>query len=135
MTVSQSVSVILNSMLSRVTPALLISTVGGPSSAAIRSTAASTCVGVADVGAHGQRPATGGLDRLDGALGRRLVQVEHGDGEPVLRPAGGRSRRRCRGPRRSRWPRGPLVASLMDVSSLTSGACVAHRRPTPYGRA
>src|SRR4051794_40294910 len=43
MTVSQSSSLILNSMLSRVTPALLISTVGAPSSAAIRSTAAWTC--------------------------------------------------------------------------------------------
>jgi hypothetical protein len=42
MTVSQSSSVILNSMLSRVTPALLISTVGAPSSAATRATAAST---------------------------------------------------------------------------------------------
>src|SRR4051794_7797197 len=42
MTTSQSVSVILNSMLSRVTPALLISTVGAPSSAATRSTAACT---------------------------------------------------------------------------------------------
>src|SRR5690348_15961129 len=43
MTVSQSDSVILNSMLSRVTPALLTSTVGPPSSAAMRSTAAVTC--------------------------------------------------------------------------------------------
>src|SRR4051794_33676262 len=42
-TVSQSDSLILNSMLSRVTPALLTSTVGPPSSAAIRSTAAVTC--------------------------------------------------------------------------------------------
>src|SRR3954471_1527085 len=42
MTVSQSASVILNSMLSRVTPALLISTVGPPSSVATRSTAAET---------------------------------------------------------------------------------------------
>ena len=85
MTMSQSVSVILNSMLSRVTPALLTSTVGAPSSAATRSTAASHLLGVADVGTDGQRLAAGGLDRLDGALGRRLVEVEHGDGEPVLR--------------------------------------------------
>src|SRR3954447_17424136 len=45
MTMSQSVSVILNSMLSRVTPALFTSTVGPPSSAATRSTAACTCSG------------------------------------------------------------------------------------------
>ena len=43
MTVSQSSSDILNSRLSRVTPALFTSTVGGPSSAATRATAASTC--------------------------------------------------------------------------------------------
>ena len=42
MTVSQSSSVILNSRLSRSTPALLTSTAGGPSSAATRSTAAAT---------------------------------------------------------------------------------------------
>src|ERR1700691_2271472 len=41
-TVSQSSSVILNSRLSRITPALLTSTVGPPSSLATRSTAAST---------------------------------------------------------------------------------------------
>src|SRR5579859_5038518 len=41
-TVSQSSSVILNSRLSRITPALLTSTVGAPSSPATRSTAAST---------------------------------------------------------------------------------------------
>jgi hypothetical protein len=47
-------------------------------------------LGVADVGADGQRPAAGGLDRLDGALGVGLVEVEHGDGEPVLgQPLGG----------------------------------------------
>src|SRR4051795_2572074 len=43
MTRSQSASVILNSRLSRVTPALLTSTTGGPSSSAIRSTATWTC--------------------------------------------------------------------------------------------
>src|SRR4051812_19206090 len=43
MTMSQSDSDILKSMLSRVTPALLTSTVGPPSSAATRSTAALTC--------------------------------------------------------------------------------------------
>src|SRR2546429_262465 len=42
MTVSQSSSVILNSRLSRITPALFTSTVGSPSSAATRSTAART---------------------------------------------------------------------------------------------
>src|SRR5271170_4810738 len=41
-TVSQSSSVILNSRLSRITPALLTSTVGAPSSLATRSTATST---------------------------------------------------------------------------------------------
>src|ERR1700691_5315083 len=41
-TVSQSSSVILNSRLSRITPALLTSTVGPPNSLATRSTAAST---------------------------------------------------------------------------------------------
>src|SRR5271154_2770393 len=41
-TVSQSSSVILNSRLSRITPALLTSTVGSPSSAATPSTAALT---------------------------------------------------------------------------------------------
>src|SRR5579871_420402 len=41
-TVSQSSSVILNSRLSRITPALLTSTTGAPSSPATRSTAAST---------------------------------------------------------------------------------------------
>ena len=41
-TASQSSTVILNSRLSRVMPALLIRTVGGPSSPAMRSTAAST---------------------------------------------------------------------------------------------
>src|SRR4051812_16632231 len=45
MTMSQSSSDILNSMLSRVTPALLISTVGAPSSSATRATAASTWAG------------------------------------------------------------------------------------------
>src|SRR4051812_7116611 len=43
MTRSQSASVILNSRLSRVTPALLTSTTGGPSSSAIRATAPRTC--------------------------------------------------------------------------------------------
>src|SRR5207248_499138 len=42
MTASQSSSVILNSMLSRITPALLTSTTGGPSSSATRATAAFT---------------------------------------------------------------------------------------------
>src|SRR3984957_17857323 len=42
-TVSQSSSLILNSRLSRITPALLTSTVGAPSSATTRSTAALTC--------------------------------------------------------------------------------------------
>ncbi len=42
-TVSQSSSVILNSRLSRSTPALLTSTAGGPSSAATLATAALTC--------------------------------------------------------------------------------------------
>ena len=42
MTVSQSSSVSRNSRLSRVTPALLTSTVGSPSSATTRSTAADT---------------------------------------------------------------------------------------------
>src|SRR5690606_33569824 len=43
MTVSQSSSDILNSRLSRRTPALFTSTTGGPSSAATRATAAETC--------------------------------------------------------------------------------------------
>src|SRR5436189_146955 len=42
-TVSQSSSVILNSRLSRITPALLTRTAGGPSWPAILPTAASTC--------------------------------------------------------------------------------------------
>src|SRR5215472_1900804 len=45
MTVSQSLSVILNSMLSRITPALLTSTPGGPSSATTLSTPAATWSG------------------------------------------------------------------------------------------
>ena len=43
MTVSQSGALILNSRLSRSTPALLTRIVGAPSSSAMRATAASTC--------------------------------------------------------------------------------------------
>ena len=82
------------------TPALLTSTVGAPSSAATRSTAACDLLGVGDVGADGERAAAGGLDRLDGVLAGGLVEVEHGDREPVGGQPLRRSRRRCRAPRR-----------------------------------
>src|SRR5579875_1333792 len=48
-TVSQSLSVILNSRLSRITPALLTSTAGGPSRPAIASTAAASARPPAEV--------------------------------------------------------------------------------------
>ena len=57
MTVSQSSSVILNSRLSRITPALLTRTAGGPSSAATAVDRGRDLVGLADVGADGDRPA------------------------------------------------------------------------------
>ena len=90
MTMSQSASLILNSRLSRVTPALLTSTTGGPSSAAIAVDGGLDLLGVADVGPDGQRLAPGGLDgghRVGAVVG---LQVEDGDGEAVLRqPLGG----------------------------------------------
>ena len=84
MTVSQSSSVILYSMLSRITPALLTSTVGSPSSWATRSTAAWTWLRSLDVGSHRQRmPAVVG-DLLHRPGARRLVQIKDGHGHPIL---------------------------------------------------
>jgi hypothetical protein len=40
-------------------------------------------LGVPDVGAHRQRPATRGLDRLHRVAGVVLLQVDHRHGEPV----------------------------------------------------
>ena len=83
MTRSQSASVILNSRLSRVTPALLTSTTGGPSSAAIRSTAACTCsASPTSAPTASARPPAASI-ACDGVVGVVLLQVEHGDGEPV----------------------------------------------------
>jgi hypothetical protein len=59
----------------------LTSTVGAPSSAAIRSTAAATCSAL--LTSDRERPAAGGGDLLDGVLARRLLQVHHGHGEAV----------------------------------------------------
>ena len=64
-------------------PALLTSTVGAPSSAATRSTAACDRRLVGDVGADRERPATGRLDLRDDGLAGGLVEVEDGDGEAV----------------------------------------------------
>ena len=85
MTVFQSSSVSLNSMLSRVMPALLTSTVGSPSSATTRSTAAVHRLGVGDVhrDAHGPPPV--GHDGLGGRLRPGLVEVEDRHGEAVGR--------------------------------------------------
>ena len=139
MTTSQSVSVILNSMLSRVTPALLISTVGPPSSAATRVDGGLDLLGVADVGADGQRLATGGLDRLDGGLGGGLVEVEDGDGEPVLRQPEGRRCTDAAGGTGDDGHAGCVVASLMEVPFIVvlrqpSRATGQELRPTRYGR-
>ena len=65
------------------TPALLTSTTGGPEFRGDPVDGGLHLLGVADVGAHRQRPPAGGLDRRDGALRVGLAQVEDGDGEPV----------------------------------------------------
>ena len=83
MTVSQSSSVILNSRLSRITPALLTSTAGGPSSAAIASTAAATCGSVADVGTGREGTSASRGDRVDSGRAVAFLEVDDGDRHPV----------------------------------------------------
>ena len=83
MTVSQSFSDILKIRLSLVTPALLISTVGSPSSATTLSTAAGTCSALLTSAptAIALPPAFSISATVLGAVG--LVEVEHRDGQPV----------------------------------------------------
>ena len=83
MTASQSSALILKSMLSRMMPALLTSTVGAPSSAATRSTAACTAGLVGHVDTDGEALAAGGLDLGHHCGAGGLVEVEDGDGIPV----------------------------------------------------
>ena len=85
MTVSQSSSVSLNSMLSRVTPALLTSTVGSPSSATTRSTAAATDSASATSTAMPTARPPSATMRLGGRLRPGLVEVEDRHGEAVGR--------------------------------------------------
>ena len=64
-------------------PALLTSTVGAPSSAATRSTAACDRGLVGHVDADREALAAGGLDLGDDCRAGGLVEVEDGDGIPV----------------------------------------------------
>ena len=82
-TVSQSSSVILNSRLSRSTPALLTSTVGGPSCGDDLLDGGRDRAGVGDVGADGEGLPAGVVDRGDGGGAGGLVEVDDRDGHPV----------------------------------------------------
>ena len=82
-TVSQSSSVILNSRLSRGTPALLTSTVGGPSSSATRADGGVHLRRVGDVRADAERRAAGVVDPRHRVGAGRLVQVDDRDGHAV----------------------------------------------------
>ncbi len=82
-TASQSSTLILKSMLSRMMPALLTSTVGAPSSAATRSTADCTAASSDTSTPDREAPAARGLDLGDDCSASGLVEVEDGDGIPV----------------------------------------------------
>src|ERR1035441_2662705 len=76
-TESHCSSVILNSMASRVIPALLTSTVGAPSDRG------GHLIGLADIGAYRERLPSGVLDLLHRGRAVGLVQVEDGHGHSV----------------------------------------------------
>src|SRR6185437_1035849 len=83
MTVSQSVSDILNMRLSRVTPALLTSTVGSPSSATTFSTAALTW-SLSETSAPTAIALPPASSIADGPGAVLLGEVKHRDGHPVV---------------------------------------------------
>ena len=118
------------------TPALLTSTTGGAELGGDPVDGGLHLLGVADVGAHGQRPAAGGLDRLRRCPGRRPPsRSSDGDGEPVRGQPEGGGRADAAGGAGDDRDRGLTSADPLEHRGQALAAADAHRLQAVAGLA